>query len=45
MRVTIIVAIIAAIGGYLHGRRATREELRILELYMEQLERIQREEL
>lgn len=40
--VTIIVAIIAFLAGYALGRRVTRVQMRVLELYMEQLERYKR---
>jgi len=36
----ISLGVIAFVLGYLYGRRITRQELRILDLYMEQLERI-----
>jgi hypothetical protein len=40
-----LIAIIAFLAGFAVGQRLTRGQMRVLELYMEQLERIQTEEL
>jgi hypothetical protein len=40
-----MIAIIAFLAGYALGQRLTRLQMRVLELYMEQLERIQKEQL
>ena len=40
-----MIAIIAFLAGYALGQRLTRLQMRVLERYMEQLERIQKEQL
>jgi len=40
-----LIAIIAFLAGYGLGRRLTSQEMRVLEISMEQLERIQTEDL
>jgi hypothetical protein len=41
----IIVAVVAFLAGYGFGRRLTQVEMRVLDLYMQQLDRIRTEDL
>ena len=42
---TIVIALVAFAAGYWAGRRPTRVELRVLDLYMEQLDRLRKDQL